>query len=415
MQSPTKAITESHKNDYRLPRLPRLDSKKNIPPYIKKQVPGSVFIKNSRGSRGSRTEEPMNATEINQRYNLRGLVESHTTLRKHGAALAGPCPICSQGKDRFVLLNKKDGWRWYLRQCAHAGADGKYHGPIDYVMLKFNLEFKQAASKMAAEMGGNLEALPRLARPAAAPRPVIELPSDEFRQKLWALTHRANHTLLETAQGEPARVYLASRGLAPVTLARALLGYEKSPVTYGRPAIVIPYFDEDRKTYTITGVKFRFFDDLAKRDKCKRYGAPKFSENETSKFYLYGMFGLCQNADSLLLVEGDLNRNSIWQLSPRGTHVLSLGSENIGEAQKEILKIITPKYPRLIIWSDNPDRAKAIQEITARPDAITLESSIQNGVKLDANELLQRGELASHLAPFGLIFDRATQSPLIRK
>jgi hypothetical protein len=368
----------------------------------------------------------MNVSEINQRYDLRGLVESHTTLRKHGAALAGPCPFCAQGKDRFVLVNKKDGWRWYLRPgenknpCTHAGVDGKYHTPIDYVILKFNLEFKQAALKMAAEMGGNLEALPRLPRLARvatpAPRPVIELPTPEFRKKLWELTHRANHTLLETAQGEPARLYLAGRGLKPDTWAGALLGYEKSPLTYHRPAIVIPYFDELRTwdnskkamtmTRTITGVKFRFFDDLAKRDKGKRYGAPKFSEDETNKFYLYGLFGLCQNADTLSLVEGDLNRNSIWQLKPQRTHVLSLGTETITEAQKEILKVIAPKYDRLIIWNDNPDRARAIQEVTARPDAVILESQIKDGVKLDANELLQRGELARYLAAFGLVFER---------
>ena len=43
-------------------------------------------------------------------------------LRKHGAYLTGPCPLCRGGHDRFVIKGNK----WLCRHCS----EGKYLDPI---------------------------------------------------------------------------------------------------------------------------------------------------------------------------------------------------------------------------------------------------------------------------------------------
>lgn len=333
----------------------------------------------------------MNATEINQTYDLLALAEGHTTLKKRGASYAGPFPFCG-GTDRFVLLQKPDGWRWFCRHCG----GGKYHTPIDYVMHLENCDFKTALRAL----GGKLQITSPARTAPPAPRPLIELNSEAWRREAWEFVNRASIRLFDDPEGQPSRDYLTRRGLRPNIIGRALLGFD---IVYGRPAIVIPYFDEDGTRYTITGVKLRFIDQRAK-DKKQRYSAPKFSTGESSKFYLYGMFGLCRQANRLVLVEGELNRNSIKQIDPEKTHVLSLGSETIDGIQKEILKVLAPKYEHVLIWMDNPDRALEVQTLMTRPDATLLRTVEKDGVKLDANELLQRGLLAEILTPYDLKF-----------
>lgn len=69
--------------------------------------------------------------EVNQTFDLLGLVEQEVRLRKAGNWYIGPCPFCG-GQDRFNLKKGEKGWVWYCRRCG----DGKYHTVIDYALRR---------------------------------------------------------------------------------------------------------------------------------------------------------------------------------------------------------------------------------------------------------------------------------------
>ena len=318
----------------------------------------------------------MNTHDINQTFDLLALAQGDTKLKHSGAYYIGPCPFCG-GRDRFNLKHTFNGWRWFCRGC---GGE-KYHTPIDYVMRRDDLDFKQALE----QMGGKAYApAPRPAQPIPTP-PAIVLPGAAWQVQRWQEITQATLSLEYDQPAQIARDYLHTRSLEYATWLVYQFGFG---LVYNRPAFVIPGWDSAK---TITAVKYRFIDDLAKRDPGRRFGMA-----EGSKPILFGLH-LAGGQDTLLLCEGEFNAASITQVASDtipGLDALSFGSQSGGRA--DILRHVANDYQRVIVWADEPEKANEIRLSLARP-AEALCSPQIDGTKYDANALLKNGYLADFL------------------
>ncbi|MBI3173302.1 MAG: hypothetical protein HYZ25_06265 [Chloroflexi bacterium] len=318
----------------------------------------------------------MNAHDINQTFDLLALAQGDAKLNHKGAYYIGPCPFCG-GRDRFNLKHTPNGWRWFCRGC---GGE-KYHTPIDYVMRRDNLDFKQALEQMG---GKAYTPTPRPAQPIPT-APAIVLPVATWQAQRWQEVTRSTLSLEYDKPAQIARDYLYARALEPATWLVYQFGFG---LVYSRPAIVIPWWDAAN---TITAVKYRFIDDLAKRDPGRRFGMA-----EGSKPILFGLH-LAGGQDTLLLCEGEFNAASITQVASdtiTGLDTLSFGSQSGGRA--DFLRQVADGYQRVIVWADDPEKANEIRLSLARP-AEALCSPQIDGTKYDANALLKNGYLADFL------------------
>lgn len=317
----------------------------------------------------------MNATDINQTYDLLTLAQGDTKLKRSGKYHIGACPFCG-GRDRFNLKHTSEGWRWYCRKCG----DEKYHGTIDYIMRRDNLDFKQALESL----GGNAIR----PRPSVAPQPpAITLPDQSWQAENWKKVERASDELLESQHAQLGREYLINRALDRATWAVNLLGFV---YVFNRPAILIPWWDVSTFD-TITAIKYRFVDDLAQRDKRHR-----FMMAENSKTILFGL-NAAAGQNILILTEGEFNAMSIQQTSDYfGLQIdaLSFGSES--GSRENILQQVAQDYKRVVVWADDAERSNTIRLSLSR-SADALCSPIVDGVKYDANALLQKAWLADFL------------------
>ncbi len=322
----------------------------------------------------------MNANEINQTFDLLTLAQGDTKLKRAGGFYIGACPFCG-GTDRFNLKQFDNGWRWICRHCA----PGTYSTPIDYIMRRDNLDFKQALESMG---GKSFAPAPRpRVEPSKPEAQTIILPDANWQAQRWHEITQASDALIAN---KPARAYLESRALHPSIWNIYLLGFElvfDPKEQKKRPAISIPWYDADE---TITAIKYRFIDDLAK-DKSKRYTMAK-----GSKQILFGLH-IASGNETLILTEGEINAASITQVTARETlHIdsLSFGSETATHA--DILREVADDYQRVIVWADDPEHADAIRLSLARPAEAICSPEI-DGVKYDANTLLQKGYLPHFL------------------
>lgn len=323
----------------------------------------------------------MDAQTINATFDLLSLAEGDTALKRAGAYYVGPCPFCG-GRDRFTLKNTKDGSRWHCRKCG----DGKYHTPIDYIMQRDKLDFKAALS----QMGGQVQHI--TTRPRIQPaRPVITLPDADWQRDalrdVWAACDA-----LDTDAGQVGREYLQRRG---IHLAGAAVVWQVgfAPQVWDakskrmRPAIVLPWWErtQDGADPTITAIKYRFVD--------QDPDGGRYTSRAGGTQLLYGLWDVLPGCHTLLLVEGEINALSVWQMRPEGVTVLSFGSE--GATRPEILKAIASRYRRVFVWADNPKRAGELRGIL--PGCAALRSPIIDGLEWDANQMLQARVLADFL------------------
>ncbi len=305
---------------------------------------------------------------LNQTFDLVGYISQIVSLKKHGAYYIGACPMCG-GKDRFNI--KRNGHdMWVCRNCA----PDKYHSAIDFVMAYKKIDYKEAVR----QMGGELEKPQRI-----QPAPVQVIPDSTWQAEAWKQVDRANINLIGSEAGEAGRRYLLSRGISRGSIFMHLLGFT---VAYKRPCIVIPYLDLGN---VISAVKYRFIDDLARTDKGRR-----FAMLNGSIPCLFGLLHVLPTDKTLLFVEGELNAISVLQTLPHGVSVVSAGSDSNGNAS--LLRALGEKYERAFVWMDDPEKAEQTRAKLGR-DAKLMKSPILEGVKWDANQMLQAGILPAFL------------------
>lgn len=315
----------------------------------------------------------MDAKQVNQSFDLVSYVSGIVKLRKSGAYFIGACPICG-GRDRFQV-KRADGDLWICRKCK----PDKYHSALDFLM-DFHKESFVDALKRA---GGDTQPPRRpigTPQPVTTPAPVQVLPGETWQADAWRFVDKASSRLMDES-GEAGRRYLLSRGIDRGMIFDNLLGF--AVIGGKRPAVVIPYLDAGD---IITAVKYRFIDDLAKQDKTKR-----FAMMTGSKPYLFGLQHVLNTDKTLLFVEGELNAVSVLQTRPHGVSVVSTGGETNGHAA--ILRALASHYSRVVIWMDDPSKARTKREQMNRPEAHLLKSPVIEGVKYDANQMLQAGLL----------------------
>ena len=216
------------------------------------------------------------------------------------------------------------------------------------------------------------------------------LPGEAWQRAAWQFVDKASDTLLYSPSGQVGRDYLASRGLTLDTAGAWNIGFVAAHydprAKRNRPALVLPWWDAN---YQIAAVKLRFVD--ADPDGL-RYIALK-----GSKPILYGLNYAIPTHHTLLLVEGEINALSVWQVEPVGVTVLSIGSEGgAGGAGADILRAVAAHYRRVFVWLDDADKAQAARALV--PGSQALRSPNIDGVKWDANQMLQARALDSFLS-----------------
>lgn len=313
----------------------------------------------------------MNANEINQTFDLVSFVGALVKLAKKKNYHTGPCPICG-GRDRFTIKSG-GGDRWHCRKCSPDG----YHTPIDFFMQYYNVDFKEALSKMGGEIQKPAPIAPRQIHPA----PVQVVPDREWQEKAWKQIDAASDCLLNSDAGDPGRRYLTGRGIHKGMWNMCLLGYG---VIFNRPAVFIPWLDLGN---VVTAVKYRFMDELAQHDKNKR-----FAMMTGSLPYLFGLQHVLPSDQTLVFVEGELNAISVLQTLPRGVSVVSAGSDSNGK-NDALLHALAFRYDRIVIWMDDPEKVIKIGERMNRRDAKLIKSPKIDNKEWDANEMLQAGLL----------------------
>lgn len=293
------------------------------------------------------------------------LAGHYTSLRRVSSReLAGPCPRCG-GDDRFRV---RSDW-WFCRQCHPRRGDA-----IDLVLfLGLARSFRDAVNYLHGGVAATT-----FTKPAPAQ-------SEAWRSETWqrAAQSETNAAIARLAgrEGEPGRAYLRRRGLEPAAWRR----YELGLVTIKeRAAIAIPW---RRPNGAITAIQYRFLEGEG--------GARFAARAGSSRRGLYGI-NLLQGHDVLVVTEGELNAVSLWQAVGDLVDCVSIGSES-ALAQLETVREareIAARYRFVLAWLDDPARARAAREaLVPSANVWPIRSPVDDGHKLDANEMLQAGVL----------------------
>lgn len=319
--------------------------------------------------------------QIKTRFDLRVIAAQYVTLRKASIKeLEGPCPKCG-GTDRFHC---QADW-FHCRQCHPERGD-----VIEFFRWKDRLSFVAACEYLN---DGKIATIV----PPREPEKKEKKQSQEWWDHAKELAEIACNRLNESSEAEAGRVYLSKRGLLPSTWKAFKLGFVPAaslPGTSGKqkaPAISIPWVVGGQ----VVAVRYRFFETHTYTDGDGEERTAKQTALPGSNFSgkLFGGHALTPGYESkktIVISEGEINCMSIWQES-RGTFLetLSFGSENatITHAIKQRIM----QYAHQLTWLDRRELVQARMVIL--PGAY----GIQSPDGMDANDLLQRGQLSAFL------------------
>lgn len=348
---------------------------------------------------------PTDMIEQAKRIDIVELVGKYTELhREANSEYHGPCPFCG-GHDRLVA--KPDGW--FCRQCKPMNAAHGWHSSIDFVQAKLGMNFRESVAYLT---GGNFETTVRKLQPTAK-QPVQPVQSPAWHAKALAMVTAAQERI------EAATTYLEGRRIDLSTALAFGLGYRPDaplPATWDaktkqhtagpQPAIVIPWYRAGK----LVAVRYRFLTTHRYTDTDGRQRTAKLTSVPGSDFtaLLYGGHmlpafvtmpldanGKCaEQLRTLIIIEGEINAMSVWQVANGWNwDVLSLGSES--QPLPTGGRALAERYGRTIVWMDKPEIAKAL--MAQVPGSVAVNSPPVVDKVLDANDLLQSGQLASFL------------------
>lgn len=286
--------------------------------------------------------------------------------KRSGAWWFWHCPFHPQ--DDTPSLAVRNG-RFYCFACQASG------DAVDWLTHYRNLPMREALQQVKGAAGGNGAYRP----PKPQDIPPMVKPDEVWQQQALDEVLTAHDRLLNKPEGQAVRDYLTRRGLKPETWAAWVLGAGEAynPATGSRErVVVIPHFDGQAQ---LTAVKYRF---LA--------GSIRYTMRKGSKPDLYGLW---QPVNSVLLViEGEINAISAWQVVGEWVTVVSPGSESGGREKIQIL-LRCRDFWRTVVWFDKPDLARQYAPYAD----LALVSPTLDGEKLDANRMLQMGILEEFL------------------
>ncbi len=149
--------------------------------------------------------------EIKERLDIVEFIGQYVPLKKAGRNYQALCPFHTERTPSFIVFPDRQNWHCF-------GACGTGGDIFSFVMRRENMDFSEAVRYLAQRAG--IALLPRSEEEAAASRAKKLLL--EINEEAAAYFHRL---LLESADGERARRYLARRGIEKETIARFQLGY----------------------------------------------------------------------------------------------------------------------------------------------------------------------------------------------
>jgi hypothetical protein len=321
-------------------------------------------------------------TQLKARIDCRDLAPS---LSGKGRELVGPCPRCG-GEDRFHVQAD----RWFCRQCAPPEAGKGKKDCFDLVQfLGHAHDFKGAIEYLRSWTGERPSADHRKPQPD---KNKIDWRGERWQQAAWKEVINCQK-LLQRAENASGLAYLTERGFTAETIEAYQLGFRPDAWHSGRhcklPAISIPRFDESGEQ--ITTIQRRFIDPGLGKDE-QRYGRFLYPRDKTGSTGDYNalLFPPVHRSNVLVIVEGEFNAMSIWQAT--SYDVASFGSKSLSNQMLTTLATLAARYQQVIIWADEPDDAKKIQQVI--PAGVPMKSP----KGLDANDLLRSGQLAGLLA-----------------
>jgi len=323
----------------------------------------------------------IDVTYVKQNSDLPSLAGTLTTLTRESAKeYSGSCPKCG-GDDRFRVQSD----RWACRQCSPRWGDA-----INLMQFAHDVDFKTAAAMLGDE---NFSSPVKQSQPIASSKATKPKPFDAgfWRPKIESAQSRLFD---ETDTAQAARDYLAGRGLTIDTWKAYRLGYDKLSVgNRGEfaPAITLPWIVADE----LIGFSVRYID--------KQHKAKIGNFNGR----LYGGWLLSDHYRTCVIVEGEINAMSIYQVAGQTElDVLSLGSESARLSPMAVDRIA--KYDHVICWADEQSTAERWAS-HFNGQYFKRGYAFSTG-KQDANELLQAGKLGGVLSALRLRIARQTRS-----
>ncbi|PPQ42147.1 DUF7146 domain-containing protein [Rhodopseudomonas palustris] len=146
--------------------------------------------------------------QIRERNPVADVAGQYVTLRRSGAKMIGPCPVCGGGaKSKSAFEVKVDGETWVCAVCSDGG------DVIRLVEKIENCSFVDACERLGGQRSADAAAVARLAEQREAKRLKREADAERYREqerrRLRNMWDRA-----EPLRGTPAERYLtATRGL----------------------------------------------------------------------------------------------------------------------------------------------------------------------------------------------------------
>lgn len=272
-----------------------------------------------------------------------------TTLKKIGREWYGPCPVCRAGRDRFYVIEKKNvcGCRRCEKRWDSSGLYAAVYGLKNY----------DAALEM---LGETKPQSPRRAEVQKVQK--LEVSNDNWKTKEWQSKASDVVQACSSTSGEVFDDYVKARALSERTIDAFCIGFQphKFDPAYGktRPAMVIPWMG-DSEFYS---VKYRFINE--------RPGLRYISLADGNPL----VFGehLLSRHNVLIVVEGEINAMSIWQVFRGRADVLSVGGDSNDPSKEYVRQLAENRgYDLVIAWFDDIEKAARLKHefegIAVRP------------------------------------------------
>lgn len=286
-------------------------------------------------------DSAMEAIGRANRMDILTLAQSFTTLKKIGREHYGPCPVCRAGRDRFYVLTRENicGCRRCEKRWDSSGLYAAVHGLKNHDAALEMLGEKSAVKREKVQF--------KVAEKS-------EDRSDVWQTKDWQAAAASVIRESQKHTSEEFTAYTDRRGLAAATLDAFHVGFDpdKFDPSYGenRPALVIPWIGDDQ----LYAVKYRYINE--------REGL-RFINLKEGNPLVFGEHLLKQHS-VLVLIEGEINAMSVWQVFNDHADVVSSGAHSISDRSFEYIHKLAQNrgYDLIISWMDEMTKAQMIRE-----------------------------------------------------
>jgi DNA primase len=327
--------------------------------------------------------------EIKQRLDIQEIVKEYVKLKPAGKNLFGLCPFHSEDTPSFSV-NSELG----IFKCFGCGESGDV---IEFLMKIENLEFPEALKQLAKRAGVELKS--NHYNKAESKKYTQAKEAHEYAAKYF------HYILMKHNAGKKARQYIKKRKLSKEAIEEFKIGFApgfdykgslisflkkrnfkpKQLVDFGLAKtkdnkiydkfydrLMFPIFDTSRKVIGFSG---RIIDSAEKRPKYMNTPETILFKKRNNLFGLYQAKKAIREKDFVILVEGQTDVISSWQVDVKNI-VAPLGT---GITKKQIRQI--KRFTRNIALSFDNDRAG----IKARLRASEL--AYKQGLNVEAIEI----------------------------